>query len=130
MTFEEALKKLKSDQRRSQYLRSSIGDFIAGNVSEEELKRRIYEGPPPADQNPVPPKKAPNWGSVDEMMRDLAKLPKTPAKPKIDKPTRITQIEKELDIIRGRVPTPAGYKVDAGKVKGLMTELRQLRSTP
>lgn len=71
--------------------------------------------------------RAPNWGSVEEMLADLNKLPKTPKAKPIDKATRIQEIETELDIIRGRVPTPKGYKVDASKVKSLMIELRELK---
>lgn len=44
-----------------------------------------------------------------------------------DPNVRIQKIETELDIIRGRVPTPKGYRVNAGRIKELMTELRQLR---
>lgn len=41
---------------------------------------------------------------------------------------RVREIEKELDIIRGRVPTPIGYKIDKSKVKTLMAELQNLRT--
>jgi hypothetical protein len=43
-----------------------------------------------------------------------------------DPKARMAEINKELDIIRGVVPTPKGYKVDARKVKALMTELSEL----
>lgn len=33
-------------------------------------------------------------------------------------------INRELDIIRGRIPTPKGYKVDPERIKYLMTKLR------
>jgi hypothetical protein len=39
---------------------------------------------------------------------------------------RRQEIERELDIIRGRVPTPKGYRVDSLRVKRLMQELKQL----
>lgn len=40
--------------------------------------------------------------------------------------TRIAAIEHELDIIRGRIPTPKGYVVNPLRIKELMTELKQL----
>lgn len=74
--------------------------------------------------NQAPPK----WSNLAEMNAYIkAHPPKAKPKP-IDKATRIRQIEEELDIIRGRVPTPKGYKVDATKVKDLMIELRKLKS--
>lgn len=39
---------------------------------------------------------------------------------------RLKEINDELDIIRGRVPTPKGYKVDLGRTKALMAELKKL----
>ena len=46
--------------------------------------------------------------------------------PPPDKATRLRQINTELDIIRGRVPTPPGYKIDPRRIKQLMAELKQL----
>lgn len=66
------------------------------------------------------------WPSIDAMMADLAKQ-KAAAKPKpVDPVARRAEIEAELDIIRGRVPTPKGYKVDPLRAKKLMQELNQL----
>lgn len=45
----------------------------------------------------------------------------------LTKEQRIRQIERELDILRGRIPTPKGYKVDKQRSKGLMKELRELK---
>lgn len=39
---------------------------------------------------------------------------------------RIQDINDELDVIRGRVPTPKGYKVDLDRARNLMAELKQL----
>lgn len=39
---------------------------------------------------------------------------------------RIREINKELDIIRGVVPTPKGYKIDLQRAKDLMSELKKL----
>lgn len=39
---------------------------------------------------------------------------------------RIIQINNELDIIRGVVPTPKGYVIDIKKAKRLMEELKTL----
>lgn len=39
---------------------------------------------------------------------------------------RIREINEELDIMRGIVPTPKGYTVDLGRAKILMKELREL----
>ena len=51
------------------------------------------------------------------------------AKPKpVDKPARIKEIENELDIIRGVVPTPKGYKIDTASVKSLRAELKELQT--
>jgi hypothetical protein len=44
--------------------------------------------------------------------------------------SRITEINFELDIIKGRVPTPKGYVIDKTLAKKLMAELQELtRST-
>ena len=39
---------------------------------------------------------------------------------------RINKINAELDILRGRVPTPKGYKIDINRAKELMAELKEL----
>jgi len=39
---------------------------------------------------------------------------------------RISEINAELDILRGRVPTPKGYNIDINRAKELMTELKEL----
>lgn len=39
---------------------------------------------------------------------------------------RREQINRELDIIRGVVPTPPGYVIDTRRIKALMTELNKL----
>lgn len=49
-------------------------------------------------------------------------LPQLPANPV----TRIAEIDAELDIIRGRVSTPKGYKIDPRKAKALMNERTEL----
>lgn len=43
-----------------------------------------------------------------------------------DPKARRDQINKELDIVRGVVPTPKGYKVDPLRAKALMAELKKL----
>jgi hypothetical protein len=40
---------------------------------------------------------------------------------------RYTEIEKELDILRGRIPTPPGYIIDKSKAKSLMAELKKIK---
>jgi hypothetical protein len=42
-------------------------------------------------------------------------------------PESIEEIERELDIIRGAVPTPEGYVVNKAKAKVLMRRLAELR---
>jgi hypothetical protein len=43
---------------------------------------------------------------------------------------RISEINEELDIIKGRVPTPKGYTINKTRAKLLMAELQRLtRST-
>ncbi len=39
---------------------------------------------------------------------------------------RIAEINKELDIIRGVVPTPKGYTINLSRAKELMAELKRL----
>lgn len=71
---------------------------------------------------------APAFGSLSEINAALDKLKASKPKPKIvDKAARIQEIETELDIIRGRVPTPKGYTIDPDKVKTLVKELKELR---
>lgn len=68
--------------------------------------------------------------SLDEMMGRLDQVKDRirPVKPPISREERIHQIEQELDIIRGRVPTPQGYVVNIGRAKELMIELKRLQS--
>lgn len=67
----------------------------------------------------------PQWHSLAEMNQDLQKVrERIPAKP--DPVKRKADIETELDIIRGRVPTPPGYIVDPLRTKKLMQELKAL----
>lgn len=71
------------------------------------------------------------FGSIAELNAALAAQRKAQEarKPKpVDKPTRIAEIEHELDICRGIIPTPKGYKVDTSKVKSLVAELKQLQA--
>lgn len=74
-------------------------------------------------QSKTPPK----WKSVDDMMAALKtqKVAQAPPKP-MDPVARRKEIETELDIIRGRVPTPKGYTINPLRVKKLMQELKQL----
>lgn len=46
--------------------------------------------------------------------------------PSLDPVARKAEIEHELDIIRGRIPTPYGYKIYPLRIKKLMIELKQL----
>lgn len=39
---------------------------------------------------------------------------------------RIQEIDKELDILRGRVPTPPGYRINMARAKKLMKERSKL----
>lgn len=49
-------------------------------------------------------------------------------KPRIKDPaTRIVEIDRELDIIRGVIPTPKGYSTDVHKVKTLLAERAELK---
>lgn len=43
-----------------------------------------------------------------------------------DNQKRMIEINSELDILRGVVPTPKGYHVDINRAKELMTELKKL----
>lgn len=107
-----------------------IDEFLA--ESKKQTVRNILNGMPPyqggfgqglgGQTTSAPPK----WNNIEEMNRYIkAHPPKARPKPKSPE-VRRAEIERELDIIRGRIPTPKGFKVDAGKVKRLMTELRQL----
>lgn len=73
---------------------------------------------------------APRWNNIAEMNAALGaqQQARQAYKPKpIDKPTRIKQIEQELDIIRGIVPTPKGYKIDKSNIRALVKELAELK---
>lgn len=98
-------------QEAIEYLDSTGGGWRASNRSFDpyafdplrDLRERIVE----------------NVRASDTLMDRITAQP-------IDKTTRIQQINAELDIIRGRVPTPPSYKINAGRIKQLMTELKQL----
>jgi hypothetical protein len=53
-----------------------------------------------------------------------------PSKPKrrYTREDRIKWIERQLDICKGRVPTPKGYNIDKTKIKALIIELRDLQN--
>lgn len=73
----------------------------------------------------------PKWSSIEEMNAALTAQRKAQeaARPKpVDKAARLQEIEHELDIIRGVVPTPRGYTIDKAKIRGLIKELEGLKS--
>lgn len=77
-------------------------------------------------QAPPPKQELPKWNNLAEMNAYLRAHPPKP-RPKPKSPAqRKLEIERELDIIRGRVPTPKGYKIDPRKIKSLMQEYRSL----
>lgn len=67
-----------------------------------------------------------NLNQMNEALKQ--KRAQTINKPKttIDPAARRKEIERELDIIRGRIPTPKGYSVNPSRVKDLMLELKKL----
>jgi hypothetical protein len=86
-----------------------------------ELMRRATE----------PQSNAPKFTSLDELNAALERQrqrTKKAAEAKVDRVERMRDIETELDIIRGVVPTPAGYTADRSKVRSLVRELEQLRA--
>lgn len=71
----------------------------------------------------------PKWSNLAEMNAYIKAHPPA-AKPRTRSPeTRRAEIEHELDIIRGRIPTPKGYSIDPGRIKELVQELKQLPTT-
>jgi hypothetical protein len=69
----------------------------------------------------------PRFSSIEELNQALHKQKVVrPATPKVSPEVRKKEIEDELDIIRGVVPTPRGYKVNPLRIKQLMAELSQL----
>ena len=75
---------------------------------------------------------APEFKTLDELNaaldRQRREQVKKQVKTKVDPQQRIRDIESELDIIRGTVPTPTGYTVDRSRVKSLVKEPEQLRA--
>lgn len=68
-----------------------------------------------------------NFGNgTSNYQQQTINAPPQPVVP--DKDIRIRQINDELDILRGRRPTPKGYRVNALRAKELMAELKQLLS--
>lgn len=91
------------------------------------LLNNMLGGRPGAAYNPKASQAAgKRWPSVEAMMADLAKQRAAAAPRPVDRAARKAEIEAELDIIRGRVPTPKGYTVDPLRAKKLMQELKQL----
>lgn len=128
--FLDAIKKMQNDSR------SKLGGrFQGANLSPEQLYEQIF-GFPPLGGRAKQPQDPPNqyngyWRNLADMNRDLAARREQvrkgrPIKPAVNADVRRKQIHDELDIIRGRVPTPAGYKVDPLRVKELMRELKSL----
>lgn len=108
-------------------LRQQLEDLI--RTERSAFKRQLYQnlldklGP----EEPA----TPGFRNLEELRHalDAQRRAQEAAKPKpVDPIQRINDIEDELDICRGVKPTPAGYRVDPGKVKALMTELKQLRA--
>lgn len=122
--FLHRIRELKDAQQRVANLEGLLNNFQAGNLSQEELYQQIYGRQ--TIGTPSQPKK--HWSSIEAMMADLAKQKAAmpPAPKPVDPARRKAEIEAELDIIRGRKPTPKGYVVDPLRAKKLMIELKQL----
>lgn len=124
--FLNAFRKMKAEAHRQ-----TINNYFTGdNLSPEELYEQIYGTKAKPQQGPptgrLPPIDDPAH-FFDNLRRAMNALPKNkPAAPVVNKETRIKQINTELDIIRGRVPTPPNYRIDPLRVKALMKELNQL----
>lgn len=129
--FIAAFVNMQAEQRRKERARllkdwgASYEDPVV-NARFQELLNNLRGATRPVQEAP------PKWNTIQEMMAYMKAHPPTgktkPAVPKKDPEYRRREIEYELDIIRGRVPTPPGYQVDTSKVKDLMAELKQLTS--
>lgn len=119
--FAAALNKLREKQRELH------GQQAKTHQEYLNLLNNMLGGRPGATYNPKASQAAgKRWPSVEAMMADLAKQKAAAAPKPVDRAARKAEIEAELDIIRGRVPTPKGYTVDPLRAKKLMQELKQL----
>jgi hypothetical protein len=87
------------------------------NADRLEAARQIFNGPHAS---------TPKFSSLAQLNAALQKQRQAKKAKPVDKKQRRAQIERELDIIRGVVPTPTGYRVEPGKIKALMKELNNL----
>lgn len=134
MTFEEAFReyerianpaqRVKLEELRALFNGSTAADWkVNGNpLHDANFGQGI--GGQTIGGRPAQGKKPP-WSNAAEMNEALAKQ-RIKNKPK-DPALRIKEINRELDIIRGRVATPKGYNVDPLRAKRLMAELKQLQ---
>lgn len=136
----EAVQRLRAQQQQG------------ANASYNQMYETLFGVPPASSQqqqaagnsyNTHPPK----WSTIEEMrqyMRDhppgqsqqqqanyFGSQQQYRAAPKAetvekDPIKRRKQINDELDIIRGVIPTPKGYTIDPRRAKALMVELKQL----
>jgi hypothetical protein len=106
---------------------STFNDWNGDNLSAEQIRQQVY-GFESRTGFRVKTDARPDQQSVDSFFDTFrtvaaaAPIKKTP----VTKETRIKQINEELDIIRGRVPTPKNYTVNPLRAKALMAELKQL----
>jgi hypothetical protein len=104
-----------------------LNAFRAANLNAQDLHEHIYESHtqqgPFNTYDPFRNQKKPS--SLADLVDRVHKIIYEDDPP-VNKETRVKQINEELDILRGRVPTPPNYKVDPLRAKALMKELKQL----
>lgn len=109
------------ERHKLDQLRNILGS--AGTNYSQGIGSQKIGAPPKAGRAP--------FASLGELNAALGAKRKAEeaAKPKpVDRPKRIKEIEAELDIIRGVVPTPKGYTIDKTRIRSLLAELKELQA--
>jgi|SRR5882724_1067017 len=108
--FIAAINKLRNEQKKG-----------ASHLADELEHLMGISGASPKQQPATP-----HWKNLDEMIAALETQKVAQTSKPVDPIKRRAEINTELDIIRGRIPTPKDYKIDPLRVKKLMQELKQL----
>lgn len=116
--YEEILNAFSDDMGYGQHQTRRKGYKSASDILNEQLSDALFN--------------AANSGFTRDFNDFMRRLGLDPTKPKtvrpkaVDPKARLAEIDKELDIIKGRVPTPKGYIATPSKVKLLIQERKEV----
>lgn len=138
--FLKNFRKMK-ESARMKAAEDFLNQFQGANLSAEELLEQLYGDPRQRAANDQQAsnrtKQNQNWfnpfesvfGQYQYTFSGGAAQTRRPAQPIVNPDVRRREIEHELEIIKGIIPTPKGYTITTSKAKALVVELRELNKT-